>query len=65
MLIRKEVTYYLAEALRTDVRIAEAEASDFAWLDLPDARRKLRYPGRRALLEAAARAAGCPSPTAT
>ncbi len=58
-LIRKEVTYYLAEAQRTDVRIAEAEASDYAWLSLRDALRKLRYPGRRALLEEAARAAGC------
>lgn len=58
-LIRKEVTYYLAEALRTEVRIAEAEASEYAWLSLKDALRKLRYPGRRALLEEAARAAGC------
>jgi 8-oxo-dGTP pyrophosphatase MutT (NUDIX family) len=59
MLIRKEVTYYLAEARRTDVRIAEAEASEYAWLALKDALRKLRYPGRRALLEEAAAAAGC------
>lgn len=58
-LIRKEVTYYLAEALRTEVRIAEDEASEYAWLSLKDALRKLRYPGRRALLEEAARAAGC------
>src|SRR5690606_16739093 len=58
-LIRKEVTYYLAEAMRTDVRIAEAEASEYAWLRLQDALRKLRYPGRRRLLEDAARAAGC------
>lgn len=59
LLIRKEVTYYLAETSRTDVRIAEAEASEYAWLDRTEALRKLRYPGRRALLEAAARAAGC------
>lgn len=59
LLIRKEVTYYLAEANRTDVRIAEAEASEYAWLEMDEALRKLRYPGRRALLEAAARAAGC------
>ncbi len=58
-LIRKEVTYYLAESSRTDVRIAEAQASEYAWLDLKDAMRKLRYPGRRRLLEDAARAAGC------
>ena len=58
-LIRKEVTYYLAETRRTDVRIAEAEASEYAWLSLKDALRKLRYPGRRALLEQAAQAAGC------
>ncbi len=58
-LIRKEVTYYLAEASRTDVRIAEAEASEYAWLSLKDAMRKLRYPGRRKLLADAARAAGC------
>ena len=59
LLIRKEVTYFLAEARRTDVRIAEAEASEYAWLGLRDALRKLRYPGRRALLEEAARAADC------
>lgn len=58
-LIRKEVTYFLAEAHRTDVRIAEAEASEYAWLSLKDAMRKLRYPGRRRLLEDAARTAGC------
>lgn len=61
-LIRKEVTYYLAEAVHTNVRIAEAEASEYAWLTLKDALRKLRYPGRRRLLEEAARAAGCIPP---
>ena len=61
-LIRKEVTYYLAEATRTDVRIAEAEASEYAWLEPSVALRKLRYPGRRKLLEDAARIAGCLPP---
>lgn len=59
MLIRKQVTYYLAEALRTDITISPEEATRFAWLDFDEARRKLRYAGRRTMLEAAAEAAGC------
>ncbi|MBX6364764.1 MAG: NUDIX domain-containing protein [Gemmatimonadetes bacterium] len=53
-LVRKHVTYYLAEAFRRDVRIAEAETSAYAWLPLPEAVRRVRYPGRRRMLRAAA-----------
>lgn len=60
VLIRKEVTYFLAEAFHTDVRLSTHEASDYAWLPLPDALRKLRYAGRRRLLEEAATFTDCP-----
>jgi len=58
-LIRKQVTYFLAESLQTEIRLSPDEASRFAWLPLAEARRKLRYAARRAMLEAAAQAAGC------
>ena len=57
--VRKEVTYFLAEAAHMDVRHPAAEVIDHAWLSLPEARRRLRYKARRALLDAAAQAAGC------
>ncbi|MGH7555332.1 MAG: NUDIX domain-containing protein [Longimicrobiales bacterium] len=57
--VRKKVTYYLAESMRTDVRVSVKEASEFAWLPLEEAQRRIRYPTRRAMLEAAARAASC------
>jgi bis(5'-nucleosidyl)-tetraphosphatase len=58
-LIRKEVTYFLAEALSTEVRLSAHEASQFAWLPLADALRKLKYRARRDMLIAAAEFAGC------
>jgi 8-oxo-dGTP pyrophosphatase MutT (NUDIX family) len=57
--IRKQVTYYLAEAMRTDIRISAEEASRYAWLPLDVARRRLRYAARRAILNEAAQLAGC------
>lgn len=59
LLIRKEVTYFLAESLSTDVRLSVHEASQFAWLPLDDAARKLKYKARRDMLREAARFAGC------
>jgi 8-oxo-dGTP pyrophosphatase MutT (NUDIX family) len=59
VLIRKAVTYFLAEASRTEVTLSAHEASDYAWLTLPEAMTKVRYAARRRMLEAAARAAGC------
>ncbi len=59
MLVRKEVTYYLAEALTDVVRLATKEARSHAWLELEEARRRLRYAARKRMLEGAARAAGC------
>jgi hypothetical protein len=61
-LIRKEVTYFLAESSSTDIRLSAHEASQFAWLPLEDAIRKLKYKARREMLRAAARAAGCAPP---
>jgi 8-oxo-dGTP diphosphatase len=58
-LIQKQVTYFLAESFRTDVRLSADEASRFAWLPLKEARRKLRYAARRAMLDEAAAVAGC------
>jgi bis(5'-nucleosidyl)-tetraphosphatase len=58
-LVRKEVVYFLAEARTTDIRLSAHEASQFAWLPLKDAARKLKYKARRELLQKAAEAAGC------
>jgi 8-oxo-dGTP pyrophosphatase MutT (NUDIX family) len=58
-LVRKEVTYFLAEAAGTDVRLSAHEASRFVWLPLEDALRKLKYKARREMLRKAAAFAGC------
>jgi 8-oxo-dGTP pyrophosphatase MutT (NUDIX family) len=58
-LVRKEVTYFLAESLSIDVRLSAHEASQFAWLPLDDAVRKLKYKARRDMLREAARIADC------
>lgn len=60
-LIRKEVTYFLAEAAGTDVRLSAHEASQFLWLPLDEALRKLKYKARREMLGKAAAFAGCGS----
>lgn len=59
ILIRKEVTYYLAESLSLDVRLSAHEASQFAWLPLDEAIRKIKYKSRREMLRQAAVTAGC------
>ena len=59
VLIRKEVTYFLAESLSTDVKLSAHEASQFAWLPLDDAIRKLKYKARREMLREAALLARC------
>jgi len=58
-LIRKEVTYFLAEALHQEVTVSVKEIREHAWLELPEALRRVRYNGRRRILQAAAVAAGC------
>jgi 8-oxo-dGTP pyrophosphatase MutT (NUDIX family) len=58
-LIRKEVTYFLAESLSTDITLSAHEASQFAWLPLEEAVRKIKYKARREMLRTAARLAGC------
>jgi len=57
--IRKRVTYFLAESLRTEITISPAEASRFGWYLPAEARRKLRYKARRQMLDDALEAAGC------
>jgi 8-oxo-dGTP pyrophosphatase MutT (NUDIX family) len=58
-LVRKEVTYFLAEAAGTEVRLSAHEASQFVWLPLDDALKKLKYKARREMLRQAAEFAGC------
>ncbi|CAN5892432.1 bis(5'-nucleosyl)-tetraphosphatase [soil metagenome] len=59
ILVRKEVTYFLAEAATTEVRLSAHEASQFAWLTFDEAGRKLKYKARRDMLRRAAEFAGC------
>ena len=58
-LINKQVTYFLARAAHLDVEVAVEEILEYAWVDLDEAMRRVRYPARRKMLEEAARAAGC------
>lgn len=50
--IEKQVTYFLAEWQRGDVRISE-EALDFRWATAGEAERLLRFPEKRRVLRAA------------
>ncbi|MEX1183931.1 MAG: NUDIX domain-containing protein [Gemmatimonadota bacterium] len=59
VLVRKEVTYFLAEARSTAIQLSAHEASQFAWLPLEEAIRKIKYKARREMLRDAASAAGC------
>ena len=63
-LIHKQVTYFLAETSKAEVTLSAKESSEFAWLTLTDAVKRLRYKERRRLLVDAAVAAGCPAATA-
>lgn len=58
-LIRKQVTYFLAESSTSDVRFSASEISEYAWLELEEATRRIKYPERRRMLREAAAAAGC------
>jgi bis(5'-nucleosidyl)-tetraphosphatase len=58
-LVRKEVVYFLAEAGTQQVRLSAHEASQYAWLPLEEAARKLKYKARRDMLRKAASTAGC------
>ena len=60
-LIHKQVTYFLAETTKAEIVLSAKESSEFAWLALPDALKRLRYKERRKLLLDAAAAAGCPA----
>jgi 8-oxo-dGTP pyrophosphatase MutT (NUDIX family) len=60
-LIHKQVTYFLAATRKAEVTLSAKESSEFAWLALPDAMKRLRYKERRRLLLDAAAAAGCPA----
>jgi 8-oxo-dGTP pyrophosphatase MutT (NUDIX family) len=58
-LIHKQVTYFLAESRNTKVTLSESEISEFAWLELEIASKRIKYPERRKMLREAATAAGC------
>ena len=59
-LIHKQVTYFLAETEKATIVLSAKESSEFAWLNMVDATKRLRYKERRKLLADAAAAAGCP-----
>jgi 8-oxo-dGTP diphosphatase len=54
VLIRKQVTYFLAEWVHGEIVISP-EASRFVWAPLADARRLLRFPEKRRILDLAQR----------
>jgi 8-oxo-dGTP pyrophosphatase MutT (NUDIX family) len=58
-LIHKQVTYYLAESSTREVELSLSEISEFAWLELEEATKRIKYPERRRMLREAAVAAGC------
>lgn len=59
VIVRKQVTYFLAEALRFDIVISESETLASQWMALETAMRRVRYSGRRRMLAEAATLAGC------
>ena len=58
-LIHKQVTYFLGETAKQEIVLSANESSEFAWLNLRDALKRVRYTKRRRLLSDAANAAGC------
>lgn len=58
-LIHKQVTYFLGETTREAVVLSAKESSEFAWLNLAEALKRLRYAKRKRLLNDAAAFAGC------
>jgi bis(5'-nucleosidyl)-tetraphosphatase len=58
-LIHKQVTYFLGETSKSAVVLSVKESSEFAWLPLPDALKRVRYAKRKRLLNDAAAAIGC------
>ena len=63
-LIQKDVTYFLAETDVVEVTLAASELSEYAWLELEEATRRIKYPERRKMLNEAAKTIGCGSATA-
>ena len=59
-LSHKQVTYFLAQTQKAESTLSPKESSEYAWLTLPEAMKRLRYKERRQLLQDAAAAAGCP-----
>lgn len=57
-LIHKQVTYFLGETSKSEVVLSVKESSEFAWLPLPDALKRVRYAKRKRLLNEAAEVIG-------
>jgi bis(5'-nucleosidyl)-tetraphosphatase len=49
-LIHKQVTYFLGETNKSAVTLSAKESSEFAWLSLEDALKRVRYTKRKKLL---------------
>lgn len=49
-LIHKQVTYFLAETTKSAVTLSAKESSEFAWVSLADALKRVRYAKRKKLL---------------
>jgi bis(5'-nucleosidyl)-tetraphosphatase len=58
-LIQKQVTYFLAETSVVEITLAASELSEYAWLDIDEATRRIKYPERRKMLKDAAALIGC------
>lgn len=58
MLIHKQVTYFLGETSKSEVVLSVKESSEFAWLPLADALKRVRYAKRKRLLNEAAEVIG-------
>ena len=59
-LIHKQVTYFLGETTKSAVVLSAKESSEFAWLPLEDALKRVRYSKRKRLLQEAAAAITAP-----
>lgn len=58
-LIHKHVTYFLGETSKSAIVLSDDESSEFAWVELKDALKRVRYAKRKRLLNDAALALGC------
>ena len=58
-LIHKHVTYFLGETSKAEIILSDKESSEFAWVELTDALKRVRYAKRKRLLNDPALVVGC------